>query len=130
MSYVDTSLMPGEQVTHRAEIHGIIFLPGLLLLPILIGVLLLLAAWVAKATTEMAVTNRRVILKRGWLARRVVELNLQKVENVSVDQGILGRLLDYGTVTVAGSGGTKEVFEYVRSPLAFKAAIQAGIGHR
>lgn len=124
MSYVDTNLMKGEQVVHRAQLHWAIYIAGALLSFMLIGLPLLLAAFIRQRTTEMAVTNKRVIIKTGLISRRTVELNLSKVENVAVDQGILGRMLDYGTITVVGTGGTREVFAHVLSPLQFRRAVQ------
>ena|SRR5690349_4219473 len=124
MSYVDTNLMKGEQVVHRAQLHWAIYISGAILSFLVIGLPLLLAAYIRQRTTEMAVTNKRVIIKTGLISRRTVELNLSKVENVAVDQGILGRMLDYGTITVVGTGGTREVFAHVLSPLQFRRAVQ------
>ena len=125
MAYVDSNLGDGEKVVHRGELHWAIFLPGIVLLPVLIGVLFLISALIAKISTEMAVTNRRVIIKAGLISRRTIEMNLTKVENIGVDQGILGRILNYGTITVVGTGGTREPFKWVSAPLDFRRAVQA-----
>ena len=125
MGYVESNLGPGEQVVHRGQLHWAIFLPGIVLLPILIGVFPLIAAFIARMSTEMAVTNKRVIIKAGLFSRRTIEMNLNKVENISVDQGILGRILNYGTITVVGTGGTREPFKWVAAPLDFRRAVQA-----
>jgi len=125
MSYIDSNLISGEEVVHRAKLHGIIFLPGIILSIVIIGLLLLIVAAVRKKTTEMAVTNKRVIIKTGWISRKTLEMNLVKVENIGVDQGVLGRMMNYGKITVVGTGGTREAFSMVADPLAFRKAVQA-----
>ena len=66
-----------------------------------------LYAWFIRWITEIAVTDRRVIYKRGFITRHTVEMNMDKVASVDVDQSILGRMLDYGTVHVIGTGGAQ-----------------------
>ena len=83
----------------------------------------LLRALIIMFTTEFAVTNRRVIAKRGLVRRHTLEMLLPKIESVAVKQGILGRLLDYGTVTVVGTGGTRESFPAIESPLGLRTKI-------
>lgn len=126
MGYVDSNLITGERVTHRGELHWAIFLPGIILLPVvLIGIIPIISAAIRRATTEMAVTNKRVVIKTGLISRRTVELNLAKVENIGVDQSMWGRLLGYGKITVVGTGGTREAFSGVAAPLDFRRAVQA-----
>ena len=74
-------------------------------------------------TTEFAVTNRRVIAKTGFIRRRTLEILLQKVESVAVYQDILGRLLNFGSVTVTGTGGTRERFRMIVKPSAVRKKI-------
>ena len=81
--------------------------------------------------TEMAVTNKRVIVKTGLAERRTLEIVLSRIESVVVDEPALGRLLGYGTVIVRGTGGTPEVFEKINHPLKFREQVQsqiAGVG--
>src|SRR5262245_3593931 len=112
MSYVDSNLASGEQVVYRARLHWTNYLWGLIFLvvgfakPLLLGlgVLLSIRAFIRSATTEMAVTNKRVIAKVGLISRRTLEMNLAKIENISIDQPIFGRMLNYGTITVCGTG--------------------------
>jgi uncharacterized membrane protein YdbT with pleckstrin-like domain len=126
MSYVQTNLGSDEKVIHMGELHWAIFLPGIILLPFYgIGVIFLFAAYIRKISTEMAVTNKRIIIKDGLISRRTIEMNLTKIENIGVDQGIIGRMLDFGTVTVVGTGGTREPFKCVVTPLAFRRAVQS-----
>jgi uncharacterized membrane protein YdbT with pleckstrin-like domain len=126
MGYIDDNLLPGEGVVKRAVMHWAIYVPGIVLLPLFgIGLILLLAAWIESITTELAVTSMRVIAKKGLISRLTMELNLSKVESIGVDQSILGRILGYGTVTVVGTGGTREPFKTIAAPLEFRRAVQA-----
>jgi uncharacterized membrane protein YdbT with pleckstrin-like domain len=80
--------------------------------------------WVRYATSEFAVTNKRVIMKVGWVRRRSLETLLSKVESIGVDQGIVGRMLDFGTISVNGTGGTSESFPQIGAPLEFRRQVQ------
>ena len=73
--------------------------------------------------TEIAVTDRRIILKRGLIQRHTIEINMDKVESVDVDQSILGRIFDYGTVTVHGTGTGIEPLRNVSAPIALRNAV-------
>ena len=142
MSYVDDSLIPDEQVVFRTRLHLIIFFIPIVLLAIsvclfiytvpvaaetvlAVAVLWFLVKYVDYASSEFAVTNKRVIIKVGVLRRRTVEMLNTKVEAVSVNQGILGRILGYGNIVVTGTGGTNEPFNGISSPLEFRRAVQA-----
>ncbi len=85
-----------------------------------------LRAWFRRWTTEIAVTDRRVILKRGLIRRHTVEMNMQKVESVDVDQTLIGRLFDYGSVTIRGTGSTFERLRLIDSPLKLRTMVTAG----
>jgi uncharacterized membrane protein YdbT with pleckstrin-like domain len=86
---------------------------------------LLLGAWARRASTEIVVTDRRVIFKEGFLRRRTLEMNMSKVETVDVVQSIWGRLFNYGTVIIRGSGSTYEPLDLIADPLALRTAIVA-----
>lgn len=126
-SYVDSVLSPGEVVRYRARCSVWSLLPlivlGFLLISVLIGALFWIAAFLRYISTEMAVTNKRVIAKVGFITRKTVELNLLKVESIQVDQGLLGRLFDYGTIVVAGAGTPQAPVAGISSPLAFRSAV-------
>ncbi len=94
-------------------------------LPVLtvIGVTILLWVAVQVWTTEMAVTNKRIIYKTGLIARNTTELMIGKVESVQVNQGITGRLFGFGQVDVSGTGSNSAKFKGVVDPLAFRAAV-------
>jgi len=92
-------------------------------------ILLGLQALIIMRTTEFAVTNWRVIAKTGFIRRHTLEMLLSKIESVAVHQNILGRLLDFGTVIVTGTGGTKEGFRAIAEPLAVRRKINQIIEH-
>lgn len=154
MSYVRKTLQPGETVIYQTRLHWIVFLPAIVVLIggfvavfgsqraseeglvsmiriggyaiIIFSALMAFSMWIRYISTEMAITNRRVIAKIGFIWRRTVEMERQKVESVSVDQSILGRLLDYGTIIVRGTGSTLEPMVHIDSPLEFRNKLLAG----
>ena len=95
---------------------------GLIL--ILFGGLILALALIRRNATEMAVTNKRIIIKVGFMTKRTIELFLAKVESVGVEQTLFGRMLGYGSITVRGTGGTNEPFSHVANPLEFRRQVQ------
>lgn len=146
MSYVDSTLLPGEQVTYRAHLHWIIF--GRAAVVLIVGVFLWIAlakhglamfgellvgislvlwffAYLHWRASEFAVTNKRVIVKVGIIRRRTIEMLLRQVEALEVNQSIPGRLFGYGTLVIVGTGGTREPFSRVGDPLEFRRAVQA-----
>jgi uncharacterized membrane protein YdbT with pleckstrin-like domain len=162
MSYVNSVLQPGERVVVMGRLHWIIYWLAIVLLAlglvvvgwlaaktshdmltevtsIIFAVLVLaafMAAWFKRWTTEIAVTDKRVIVKTGFITRHTVEMNMDKVSSVDVDQSLLGRILDYGTIQVIGTGGTQnapnsnvvrgiENLRCVAHPLALRSAITA-----
>ena len=153
MNYVTRVLQPGESVVHIARMHPIVFLAAVLwfaaALALLVAAMAVqgdlriaaeaLAAFCAifgiasgvpalirRATTELAVTDRRVIYKSGVIARHTLEMNRSKVESVDVDQSLLGRLLGFGTIVVRGTGGSLEPIRLISDPLTFRNHITAG----
>jgi uncharacterized membrane protein YdbT with pleckstrin-like domain len=82
-------------------------------------------AWFHRWTTETDVTNLRVVHKTGFIQRRTFEMSLDKVESVDVNQSILGRILNYGDVTILGVGEGKETISTIASPLEFRNFITA-----
>ncbi len=77
--------------------------------------------------TEMAVTNKRVIVKSGLVDRRTNEILLSRIESVVVDEPAMGRIFGYGTVIVRGTGGTPEIFEKIQHPLKLREQVQSQI---
>jgi uncharacterized membrane protein YdbT with pleckstrin-like domain len=90
-----------------------------------LGLLSFIGAAIRRSTTELAVTDQRVILKRGVIARHTIEMNRSKVESVDVDQSVLGRIFGYGTVLVRGTGGSLEPMQSISDPLRFRSHITA-----
>jgi uncharacterized membrane protein YdbT with pleckstrin-like domain len=151
MPYVDRVLQQGETVRHIARISWVTYLPGLFLWAVagvlagilpsapalhffvlvvaaiifIIGTILLARAWFHRVTTEIAVTDRRVIYKCGFIRRYTVEMHMDKVESVDVDQTVLGRMLDYGDVIIHGTGAGLEPLSYIDHPLELRNHITA-----
>lgn len=101
---------------------------GFLLLAV--ACLLVLVGYLTRTATEMAVTNKRILIKTGLLSRRTVELLLSKVESIGVEEGVLGRMLGYGSVVVRGTGGTPEPFKNIAHPLEFRRQVQQQVEQR
>jgi len=150
MSYVQRVLQPGEVVRHTASIHWIVYWPGLALIlaglaiygyaevgaragttlwhwvagiSAIVGVFLLIPEWFTWWTTEIAVTDRRIIFKEGFISRNTVEMHMDKVESVDVEQSILGRILNYGDVIVKGTGSGFEPLNRIAAPLDLRNHI-------
>jgi uncharacterized membrane protein YdbT with pleckstrin-like domain len=150
-TYVDRVLEPGESVRYRTTVSWIVYIPSVVLAAIALAALLvginypdrdrvfwfvatisaLVAmcnfayAWFRRWTTEIAVTDRRVILKRGLIRRHTVEMNMGKVESVDVDQTVAGRIFNYGDVTIRGTGTTFERLRVVDAPLKLRSTLTA-----
>ena len=124
MSYIDESLIDGETVIHRARLtwwsQTGFFLLGIVLLVAVIGIFFLIAAWVRMKSTEIAITNKRIIAKFGFISRSTVEIGLDKVEALRVEQGMWGRFLNYGTILVSGVGSTIDPIRNIADPLVFR----------
>jgi len=148
MSYIDKNLMTGEEVIYRAKLHWFVFVHASIwvilsiilvfyvsflgknsFFPLLAFIVLLLAlvklcrAPLSFLTSEFAVTNKRVMIKVGIIRRRSLETILKKVESIIVNQTILGRILGYGSITISGTGGTKESFKNISNPMEFRKQI-------
>ena len=91
------------------------------------GVVTILMGIVRRNATEMALTNRRVVIKTGLVSRKTIEMLLNKVESIEVSETVLGRTLGYGTIVVIGTGGTPEPFDRVARPLEFRSRVQQQI---
>jgi uncharacterized membrane protein YdbT with pleckstrin-like domain len=154
MRYLRRVLQPGETIVYTTKLHWLIYIHTILLLFICIilagaaiatsdnqGISLALGiaavifallalsaglrAFIRRTTTELAVTDHRVIYKSGLLSRHTIEMNRDKVESVDVDQSLLGRIFGYGTVVVRGTGGSLEPIRNIGDPLTFRTYITA-----
>jgi uncharacterized membrane protein YdbT with pleckstrin-like domain len=93
---------------------------------LLLSVMSFLPSWFRRVTTEIVVTDKRIIHKVGWIARRTEEMNMTKVETVDVRQGIVGRIFGFGTVLIIGIGASWEPLVFMASPLELRNAIMVG----
>jgi uncharacterized membrane protein YdbT with pleckstrin-like domain len=146
---VERHLLAGERVLYKTRLHWVLFVKSALL--VLAGVILMallrqapdppwlwmlgatvalvglgwaLVHYVEVMTSEFAVTTSRLIFKVGLISRYTTELLLAKVESIGVQQGLVARLLNYGDLTVTGTGGAREVFRRVRDPIGFRNHVQ------
>src|SRR5262249_28088939 len=92
-----------------------------------IGLIAVIRAWIGWSASEFAVTNKRVIVKVGFLRSHSVEILLAKVEGITVDQDMFGNLFNYGTIRITGTGGTQETFDRIADPLTFRKKAQEQI---
>ena len=141
MGYIDQNLTKNEEIIKTAKLHwfiyvrgGLVLLLGLIYsLPqetqgmgsflITLGLTLLVLAFISVKTTELAVTSKRVIAKYGLISRQTIELNLNKIEGLDVNQGIFGRIFNYGNIIVGGVGGKKSPIKYISNPLEFRKEV-------
>ncbi len=117
-NYVNQNLLTNEKVKYETRLHWKIFitLSGLLTL--------FIYPLVKRNTSEFVITNMRVILKTGWISRKSFEMNLNKIETVNVEQSIWGRMFGFGTITIVGTGGSREQAENILQPLEFRKKFQ------
>lgn len=146
MSYIENNLMSGESVIYSAKLHWVVFLwPAIWLVialilfssggdaaaagggAIVIAILTGIASFITYSTSEFGITNKRVLAKVGFIRRNSLEVLLTKVEGIQVNQGILGRILGYGSIVVSGTGGSKDPFHKISAPLEFRRKAQEQI---
>lgn len=134
--YIEDNLTKGESIKQIADVHWFHFvLPGLSLvvgvvlslgsapigiLPIIYGVSGLVNAYFFQIGTELAITSKRVIAKFGFIRRETVELNHKNVESLRVDQGVFGRIFNFGTILINGTGGVTTPIRNIANPLEFR----------
>jgi hypothetical protein len=147
-SYTAATLQENEQPLHHTAIHWMALsgsMIGAVLTLIVILPIAMFAAWkdfywawlllviplgilasaiVTVRTSELVITDRRVLIKVGFIQRHTFEMFISKIESVAVFQSMMGRLFDYGTVTIRGTGGSSESFGTIAAPLQFRDAIQ------
>jgi uncharacterized membrane protein YdbT with pleckstrin-like domain len=146
-SYVESVLAPGERVVHRAAIthwkFALSYLLGALCIigaavviyfdrqqgPLIgaalavVGVVIIMVALIRRGTTELVLTDRRLIAKRGLISRVTVEMQLTKVESLHINQSMMGRMLDYGDVVVVGTGSSLEPMRGICEPLELRRKL-------
>lgn len=147
MSYIESNLQPGEEIIYKAKLHIFLFLQPVVLLLLgwwlygtdakvlhyggifllFIGLVSLVQRIMVKLGSVYAVTNKRVILKTGIISRKAVDLVLAKCEGLHIKQSVLGRIFNYGTITVT-TGGATSSYPFIADPLAFRREINMQIG--
>ncbi len=143
MSYIEDNLMAGERIIYRAKLHWAVFLwPAFWLVVAIMalgnghdlgGFFMLVAiltggnAFINFKTSEFGITDKRVIVKVGFIRRNSIEVLLSKVEGIQVKQGVVGRILGFGSIVVGGSGGTKNLFHKIDTPLELRRIAQEQI---
>jgi uncharacterized membrane protein YdbT with pleckstrin-like domain len=159
MAYVDDNLGSDEHVIYRTRLHWVCFLGPTVFLALFLLIIAFLASspelvavgfaaiaillflWLlvesiaslrSYLTSEFAVTNRRVLLKKvGWRRQKTEETDLKEVDNIGVEQGLVGRILGYGSVTIAELGRPKVSFSRVAHAVEFGEHVyQQIIGKR
>ncbi len=143
MGYVESSLSDGEQVRYGAKFHWLYTLGACFWLVIgalialialalnaswwiwslAIGVAFWLNLMIRKWTTEIAITDRRVIYKRGWIARSTDEMGLRRIEEINLKQGVIGRLFGYGKVRIQGTGVGALILPDIDDPMTFRKQL-------
>jgi len=127
-SYVEGALVKDEKIVHLGHIslwslwHLIAL--GIILLPAVgIGLIFLIIAYIRYKTTELAITTKRVIVKSGFIRRSTIEININKVETIQVDQEILGRMFNFGTLVISGAGNPQAPIAGISGPMEFRRAF-------
>ncbi len=146
MKYVNALLAPDETIRFETRRHWLVYGYAIFMLALLVASLALpqnlhgekfliaiflvplagmaaLFAWIRRATMVVAVTNHRLICRKGLIARHTVEMNLDKIESVDVDQSVLGRMFGFGTVTVRGVGTTIDPIRGIANPIGLRQAV-------
>jgi uncharacterized membrane protein YdbT with pleckstrin-like domain len=127
-SYVEDALVKDERILHVGHISlwslWHLLTAGVVLLPAFgLGLVFLGMAYVRYKSVELAVTTKRIIVKHGFISRQTIEINLNKAESIQVDQGLLGRLFNFGTLVISGTGTTHAPLTGIADPMAFRKAF-------
>jgi uncharacterized membrane protein YdbT with pleckstrin-like domain len=156
LGYLERVLQPGESVRYETRISWTTYFPGLIVVLVAaivcvygrtaldrsywtdfaaiilaaIALVLLWRAWFERWTTEIAITDRRIILKTGFIRRDTIEMSVDKVESVDVRQSIFGRLLNFGDIIVRGTGAGFAPLRNIDNPLEFRSHVTADAGGR
>jgi uncharacterized membrane protein YdbT with pleckstrin-like domain len=143
MGYIDANLMEGEKLVYRTKLHPAVLMFPMLCIaialvvvpPALFGpyVAFIPAVWLAVAlanhgVSELGITNKRLLLKRGYLPKRVLDSPLEKIEGIKVTQSALSKKIGYGTVIVRGKDGSSHSFSEINHPLEFARMVEEQMG--
>ena len=148
--YVTGNLLRDEKIVYESKLHWIVFMNRLFVISILLFILSfffegnditsivitlavvflvisVMYALIRLWTSEFAITNKRIVIKVGLIRRNTLEMNLIKIESVAVDQSILGRILNFGSLTITGTGATKQTHKSIDNPIQFRKVYQEQI---
>ena len=127
-SYIEGALIKDEKVIYTGHV-SLWSLAPLIVLGLLtvaffgLGLIFWIIAFIRYKATELAFTNKRVIAKFGFISRQTIELNISKVESIQVNQGILGRIFNYGTLVISGAGNPQAPIPGISDPMSFRRAF-------
>jgi len=126
-SYIESTLISGEKIIAEARLSlwsmWLEIVLGVVLLPLIVGLFFLIRVYLRYISTELAFTNKRVIAKFGFIRRQTIELHISKIESIQVEQGILGRIFDYGTLIISGAGNPQAPIPGISKPMQFRGAF-------
>ncbi|KXU38780.1 hypothetical protein AXE65_11990 [Ventosimonas gracilis] len=126
-SYIESTLISGEKIIAEARLSlwsmWLEIVLGVVLLPLVVGLYFLIRVYLRYISTELAFTNKRVIAKFGFIRRQTIELQISKIESIQVEQGILGRIFDYGTLIISGAGNPQAPIPGISQPMQFRQAF-------
>ena len=143
MNYIDKTLLPGEKIIYRSHPHwivvfrslvGLILIAGFLMIAglhtlliislfSLLGLVACLSGLIVYYSSEFGITDKRVIMKSGFINRYAFENSLDRIEGIEINQSIMGRILDYGSIRIRGVSGINELFSAVRYPFRFRYKV-------
>ena len=126
-TYVQESLIHGEVIQQEGVVTwwgqaGLILL-GILTIWFAVGIVFIIMAIINVKSTELAVTNKKLIGKIGFIRRSSIDIPIQKIESVSIEQSLVGRFLNYGTLTIKGTGGDGITIQNIKNPLLFRKTV-------
>ena len=124
-SFVQGTLGKDEKIIVEGRVSGWALVPsiiiGIITIPLFgLGIIIILSAVFTYISTELAVTNKRVVAKTGFIKRSTIELNLSKVESIQVHQGLFGRILNYGSLVVSGAGNPQAPIPNIADTMSFR----------
>ena len=124
-SYIEGALIKDEKVVYTGNISlwslaPLIVLGFATIWIIGLGLIFWIMAYIRYTTTELAFTNKRVIAKFGFISRQTIELNISKVESIQVNQGVLGRIFNFGTSVISGAGNPQAPIPGISDPMSFR----------
>ena len=127
MSYVQSTIGKDEKIIYYINYHwayvALAYFYLIIFGVFIVGVILFFRMMINKWTTERVLTNKRYIQKTGWISRKTEEISVQKIEEVEFNQSILGRVLNYGSVLISGTGVGKIKLNLIDDPLIFQKKL-------